>query len=108
MKGREVDANAVPLQTEREPQQRTPELYWAVRLRSGHVIPPSVPFDKVDPRLTLPGSSLTPAPFPPGACNLDTRPLPPPPRDEEGRDQAVTRGDRPGVLSTVRPQTQWR
>ena len=107
MKGREVDANAVPLQTEREPQ-RTPELYWAVRLRSGHVIPPSVPFDKVDPRLTLPGSRLTPAPFPPGACNLDLRPLPPPPRDEEGRGQAVTLGDRPRVISTVRPQTQSR
>ena len=103
MKGREVDANAVPLQTEREPQ-RTPELYWAVRLWSGHVIPPSVPFDKVDPRLTLPGSSLTPAPFPPGACNLDTRPLPPPPRDEEGRGQAVTLGDRaPGDLNGAAP-----
>ena len=107
MKGREVDANAVPLQTEREPQ-RTPELYWAVRLRSGHVIPPSVPFDRVDPRLTLLGSSLTPAPFPPGACDLDVRPLPPPPRDEEGRGQAVTLDGRPGVIPTVRPQTQSR
>ena len=105
MKGREVDANAVPLQAKREPQ-RAPELYWAVRLRSGHVLPPSVPFDRVDSRLNLLGSSLTPAPFPPGACDLDLRQIPPPPKGEEARGQAVTLDERPRAIPTVRPQTQ--
>ena len=104
MKGREVDADAVPPQAHHEPH-RAPELYWAVRLSSGHVIPPSVPFDRVDPRLHLPGSRLVTAPFPPGACDLDLRQIPPPPKGEEARGQAVTFDERPSAVPKVRPQT---
>ena len=105
MQGRELDAKAVPPQTHHEPH-RAPDFYWAVRLSSGHTLPPSVPFDRVDPRLHLPGSRLVTAPFPPGACDLDLRQIPPPPKGEEARGQAVTLDERPRAIPTVRPQTQ--
>ena len=103
MAGSDEAAHDAPLhRTSREelsPSHGRPEeLYWAVQLESGHVLPPSVPFDRVDPRLAASGSRLTQAPFPPPAKDIDRFMKPPPPATDCGSDQILAQ---PGAHTSM-------